>query len=79
MRDAELGAMIKALKIIQEEEYITLEGLALRLGFSASHISMVFSGKRQPGIRFVRAVIEHFPQIRQVMAESLKFSTEDEG
>ena len=72
MRDREIRAMLRALKEIQEEHYLSIAGLAHRLGLSAGHLSMVFSGKRRPGIRFVRAVIEQYPEIRHLVAESLR-------
>ena len=80
MRDIEIRAMIRALRKIEADQYLSLKGLAHKLGLSAGYLSMIFSGKRQPGMRFVRAVIEHFPEIRQMMAESLKLPTEpDDG
>lgn len=64
MRDDEIETLIVFLQRVQEEQYLSLKGLAYRLGFSAGHLSMIYSGKRRPGIRFMRAVFEHFPEIR---------------
>jgi len=72
MRDSEIRAMIRALRRIEAEQCLSSRGMAHLLGFSAGHLSMIYSGKRRPGIRFVRAVIEHFPEIRGLIAESLR-------
>lgn len=68
MRDDEIETLIDFLKRIQEEQYLSLKGLAHRLGFSAGHLSMIYSGKRHPGIRFMRAVFEHFPELRSCLS-----------
>ena len=72
MHDHDLKALIQALHRIQDEEYLSVKGLAQRLGFSAGHLSMIYSGKRRPGIRFLRAVVEHFPQVRELVVRSLE-------
>jgi hypothetical protein len=71
MRDQDIDALVDALSRIRERDYLSIAGMARRLGFSAGHLSMVFSGKRRPGIRFVRAVFEHYPEIRRQMAHRL--------
>jgi transcriptional regulator with XRE-family HTH domain len=76
MRDREITAVLKALRRIEAEQHLTLESLGRRLGFSASHLSMLFSGRRRPGVRFLRVVIERFPEIRQMLAKSLRAPTE---
>jgi len=78
MRDSEIKAMIRALRKIEREECLNLRGLARRLGFSAGQLSMIFAGKRRPGMRFVRAVVERFPEIRHLLAASLSEPKEDE-
>jgi transcriptional regulator with XRE-family HTH domain len=77
MRDSEIKAMIQALRDIEREEYLNLRGLARRLGFSVGQLSMILNGKRRPGIRFVRAVVERFPEVRQLLANSLSEPQED--
>ena len=72
MRDSEITAMIEALRKVEAEQYLSLSGLARKLGISTGHLSMIFSGQRRPGMRFVRAVMEHFPEIRQLIAASLQ-------
>ena len=79
MRDSRIDALLEALRRIQEEQYLTLKGLGHRLGFSAGHLSMVFSGKRQPGIRFLRAVVRRFPEIRSLVATALQIPEDDDG
>ena len=71
--------MIEALHKIEAEQYLSLRGLAHKLGISAGHLSMIFSGQRRPGMRFVRAVLESFPEVRRVIAQSLRQSTGPEA
>jgi len=80
MRESEIKAMIAALRKIEDEQHLNLKGLAKRLGYSVGQVSMVFAGKRGPGLRFVRAVIECFPEIRYLLADSLdQPQTEQDG
>ena len=71
MREREIRAMVRALKRIQVERNLSTRGMASRWGLSSGYLSMVYSGQRRPGIRFVRAVMERFDEIRQEMAEML--------
>jgi hypothetical protein len=78
MRDCEIEAMIRALRRIEAEECLSMKGMAQKLGFSAGHLSMIYAGKRRPGIRFVRAVMERFPEIRHMIAESLRTPSQED-
>ena len=71
MRDREIEIMLDALADVMEERYMSHAGMARLLGFSPSHVSLVFAGKRRPGVRFIAAVMEQFPEIRRLLAESL--------
>ena len=72
MRDREIQALIRSLRRIREERYLSIKGLAYLLGVSAGHLSMIFAGKRRPGIYFVRAAMRAFPEIRRELADSLR-------
>lgn len=61
MRKDEIDLMVAALRTKCERESLSVTGLARCLGFSAGHLSMIFSGKRRPGLRFVQAVMTRFP------------------
>ena len=67
MRNSEVEALIAFLRRIQQERYYSLRGLAQVLGFSSAHLCMVLSGKRRPGIRFIRAVAARFPAYRRLL------------
>jgi len=62
-----IAALTKTLK----DEHLSINGLAQRLGFSGAHLSMILSGKRRPGLRFLRAVIDAFPEFGQIVAASI--------
>ena len=76
MLESNMRAVVQALRKIQAEHYLSLSGLAHKLGISTGYLSMVFSGQRHPGMRFLRAAREHFPQIRRLIAQRLRQSTE---
>lgn len=67
MLDEEIRAVVRILKRIMREEHLSAQGMARRLGFSASHLSMIFAGKRRPGIRFLRAAMARYPEIRELI------------
>lgn len=67
MLDSEIQAVIRVLKRIMKRDYLSMQGLARRLGFSVSHLSMIFSGRRRPGLRFIRAAMRCYPEVRQVI------------
>jgi transcriptional regulator with XRE-family HTH domain len=63
MDDEEITALIAALRAIIAQESLSLKGLAYRLGFSTGHLSMILARQRRPGLRFVRAVMERYPEV----------------
>lgn len=71
MRDSEITAMLDALRAIEERQCLSRKGLAQQVGCSTGHLSMLFSGKRRPGLRFVRLVVRRYPEIRHLLASSL--------
>ncbi|HHX45280.1 MAG TPA: helix-turn-helix transcriptional regulator [Chloroflexi bacterium] len=71
MRDSEIQAMIDALRAIAERDNLNHQGLARQVGCSTGQLSMVFAGKRRPGIRFIRLVVRRYPEIRRLLASSL--------
>jgi len=77
MQEQEVHAIVEALRKLQEEGYFSLRGLGRRLGISAAHLSMIFSGQRRPGIRFVRAVLVRFPELRAMVSKTLRLSGDD--
>ena len=72
MRDKEIQALIAALRQVHDEHYLSIQGLARRLGFSAGHLSMVLSGKRRPSMRFMEAAVQAFPLVRRRLRQSLE-------
>lgn len=71
MRNSEVAALIAFLRSVQQERCYSLRGLAQILGFSSAHLCMVLSGKRRPGIRFIRAVAARFPTYRRLLQRQL--------
>jgi len=78
MREIEITAMVEALRKIEGEQYLSLSELARKLGISTGYLSMIF-GQRRPGMRFTRAAMEHFPEIRQLIAQSLQQPSQDDA
>ncbi len=78
MRDREIDALLVALRRAQAEENMNLTGLARRLGVTAACLSMVFAGKRRPGLRLLRAAVERYPEVRRLLAESLQTLEDDQ-
>ena len=73
-------AILRTLVAAQEKGHYSLRGFARLLGISHGQLSMVLSGKRQPGLRFWLAVVENVPEIRELLAECLlTFEDDDEG
>lgn len=77
MRDSEIRAMIDALHAVMERECLSHRGLARQVGCSTGQLSMVFAGKRRPGMRFVRLVVRRYPEIRRLLATSLAQDEQD--
>ncbi len=72
MLDEEIRAVVRTLERIMEREHLSAQGMARQLGFSAAHLSMIFAGKRRPGMRFLRAAMERYPEVRQVIQEQFE-------
>jgi AcrR family transcriptional regulator len=77
VREKERQIIIAALRDVQNQEYLSLRGLAYRLGVSPAYLSMVFTGKRRVGLRLLQAAIERYPQIRHMLAHSLSDECDD--
>jgi transcriptional regulator with XRE-family HTH domain len=77
MEDDEVRALVRILKRIMEGEFLTVQGMARRLGFATSHLSMILRGQRRPGLRFMWAVMERYPEVYTLMRSRQSRSRED--
>jgi len=57
--------LVRVLRGKQRNEQLTTEGMARRLGISASMLSMVYHGQRSPGPKFLRGVLRAYPQLSE--------------
>jgi len=48
----------------QREEQLTVEDMSERLGVSQSMLIMVYTGRRNPGRKFLRGVLRAYPDLR---------------
>jgi|GEM_PF-5671494 len=67
MEDDQVRTLVRILKRIMSEESLSMQGMARRLGFATSHLSMILSGKRRPGLRFLWAAMQRYPEIEDLM------------
>ncbi|MGI6367937.1 MAG: helix-turn-helix domain-containing protein [Anaerolineae bacterium] len=67
MQDEQIRLLVRAIKRTMEEDYVSLHGMARRLRVSPSHLSMVLSGKRRPGLRFLWAVLARYPWLGETL------------
>jgi hypothetical protein len=67
------------LRGLQRDERLTMEAMALRLRVSTSMLGMVYSGRRNPGRKFLRGVLRAYPNLRdEVYRFLLRDSTDGE-
>jgi len=59
-----LRRLVRVLRGLQRNERLTIEDMALRLGISTSMLGMVYSGRRNPGRKFLRGVLKAYPDLR---------------
>jgi transcriptional regulator with XRE-family HTH domain len=71
MHYLDTAALVTALCRIRERDFLTTQGMARKLGVSVGHLSMVFAGKRRPGLRFVEAALAAYPELRPPVARGL--------
>ena len=55
--------LVRMLRGAQRDEKLSNHAMALRLGVSASMLSMVYAGRRCPGRKFLSGVLRVFPQL----------------
>lgn len=72
MRDDEIEKLVRALRRVQARRGFSLRGLALLLGVSSGHLSMILTGKRRPGLRFLRAAAENLPELRRILGKTYR-------
>jgi transcriptional regulator with XRE-family HTH domain len=63
-RKRSIRRLVRVLRGLQRDEQLTFEDMALRLGISASMLSMVYRGRRNPGAKFLRGVVRAYPHLR---------------
>jgi len=56
--------LARVLSGLQRNEKLTIEDMAHRLGVSCSMLGMVYSGHRSPGRKFLRGVLNAYPELR---------------
>jgi len=71
MEDTDIAMIVAMLREAMDSSHMSMQGMARNLGVSASHLSMVFSGKRRPGVRFLRAAARAYPEIARLLADRL--------
>jgi len=62
-----MNNLIEAIKHKQKESDLTDNGLASILGIDRSTWSYIKSGKRNPGLKFLSAVANTFPELRTLV------------
>ena len=67
MEEAEIRAFVRILRRLMAKEHLTMQGMARRLGVSTSHLSMVLSGQRRPGIRLMWAAMQRYPEVHDLV------------
>jgi len=63
-RQRHIQRLVRVLRGLQRDERLTVEDMALRLGISTSMLGMVYSGRRNPGPKFLRGVLKAYPHLR---------------
>lgn len=72
-----MDTLAKALEARREQEGLSVAGMASRLGVSDSFLFLLRDGKRKPGVRFLRAVIQAFPDLQLVVFEYVAWCEAD--
>lgn len=62
-RKQRLRLLVRKLRGLQHDRGLTLTAMSDELGISTSLLSMVYSGQRIPGRKFLRGVIRAYPQL----------------
>ena len=60
--------LVALLRRIQSQQGLTRAQFARRLGVSVSMLDMVYGGWRSPGSKFLRGVLQAYPELRQEVA-----------
>lgn len=64
-----MDILAKALEARRTREGLSVAAMASRLGVSDSYLFLLRDGKRKPGVRFLRAVIQAFPDLQLLVFE----------
>ena len=70
-RQRHVRHLIRVLRGLQRNECLTIEDMALRLGISTSMLAMVYSARRNPGRKFLRGVLNAYPELREEVYQFL--------
>ena len=69
--------LVRQLTLIQQEEQLSDEAFARKLGVHRVMWSLVRRGKRQPGKRVIEGAFRLRPELGDVYAQSLQISTDE--
>ena len=70
-RQRAIRRLVRLLRRLQLERTMTLRDMAGRLGVSKSTLCMVYGGRRSPGAKFLRGVLESFPELHDEVCRFL--------
>jgi len=70
-RQRHIRRLVRVLRGLQRDDHLTIEDMAIRLGISTSMLGMVYSGRRNPGRKFLRGVLNAYPQLRDEVYQFL--------
>ena len=62
-RQGAIRRLVRLLRRLQLERRMTIRDMAGRLRVSKSTLCMVYGGRRSPGPKFLRGVLESFPEL----------------
>lgn len=70
-----MNKLIEAVREYQKEEGLTDTGLTQLIGLDRSTWAYIKAGKRNPGVKFLRAISLKLPQFRALIYEEITDNT----
>jgi transcriptional regulator with XRE-family HTH domain len=76
-RRRSIRRLVRVLRGLQRDGDLTLDDMAARLGVCTSTLCMVYGGRRNPGPKFLRGVLEAFPHLNDEVCRFLLLDLKD--
>lgn len=74
-----MDELLRRLREKQDDEDLTLQEMAQRIGVTAACLCMIYRRQRSPGRKFLSGVLVAYPDLRECILRALRADVDKNG